>query len=317
MKYVVSTLISVLTFAAPLAAHASPRIDLKKIIKDNIATQNQTPAATPASGNTADSGKSTPSSNAAGRSNRPSRNSSEGPDSTEVSAVLAKLKLPDIAGIKIGMHIDEARRLALKANPNFKFKNTDLTWMSSSFNGVEADVRTTWPGNSYGSVEKFVLLYNEAGTVFMVLRAFTSLPSDKAIPADVLQRSVAAKFDAQGIDNSTRPDFLGIAQWRYDMNGKLSMKDKGPNTDSPCQGDLIPGAPVVNAMLLHPSPNCALNIMVSAYPAPKSGLVESYAVSMAAPWLVHDLDAVNAKAAGVEAKRRAEQDKAKGNVPQL
>ncbi|MET3117164.1 hypothetical protein AAKU64_001377 [Undibacterium sp. GrIS 1.8] len=317
MKQAVSTLVSILALAVPLATHAGTTIDLKKIITDSISTQNQAPATTPASGNTANSGKSTPSGNAAGRSNSPSRNSSEGPDSAEVSAVLAKLNLPDIAGIKIGMNIDEARRLALKANPNFKFKKTDFTWMSSSFNGVEADVRTTSPDDSYGSGEKFVLLYNEAGTVFMVLRAFTNLPSDKAIPVAVLQRSVAAKFDAQGIDNATRPDFLGLAKWRYDMNGKLSMNDRGPNTDSPCQGDLIPGAPEVNAMLLHPSPNCALNIMVTSHLAPRSGLVNTYCVSMAAPWLVHDIGVVNAKAAGAEAKRRAEQDKAKGNVPQL
>lgn len=304
MKFAATTLISVLALAAPLAAHAGPAIDLKKIVKDSVK----------------DSVKPQDQAGSADASNSPGaplRKPGAPPDSDAVAAVIAKLKPVDVGGIRIGMHIDEARKLALKWQPGFKFQPTTQEWYSSQFSGIKAEVRSTNSLNR-AQTENVVLLYNETGAVFFVARVIGGLSPEKYVQRDVFLRSVADKFDAQGFNTVAHPPRTTYIIWRYDMNGKLSMPGDGPDMDDPCKGDMIASAGFLNAMVTDTTPRCALRIMAHmSTEGSNPNVLSGYSVSIAAPWMAHDSNAVRAKAGAAEAQRRAEENRAKGNAPQL
>lgn len=298
MTKIISTVLTAMVLAAPGAAHAG--IDLKQIVKDSVKAQTQPQGQSqgaPAGGQ-----------EASGR-----------PDSNAVMALLAKINLSDIGGVKLGMQVDEAKKILLKANPTFRVMELPGGWGAGRFKGFQVTNRKH-PAAAGPDRESIYLLFNEAGTVYLVAREASDLSANRVIGRDTFFASVKEKFDTPGLNTSRRRPVASAFEWYYDMAGRPTTTEGGPK-DNPCYSqshDGIHGAVVA----FQPDAPASCGVMISAFPStapgqPNPNLVGGYIVSMSAPFLIHDANVLRANADSASKQRQAEDNAVKDNKPKL
>jgi hypothetical protein len=295
MKKIASTFLSAIALASPFAAQAG--IDLKQMVKDSVKAQTQP------QGGVADSRQ------AGGQT----------PDSNAVMAMLAKINLPDIAGVKLGMPVDQAKKILLKANPNFRIMELPRGWGAGTYQGFQVTNRKT-PDAAAPDRESIYLLFNEAGTVYLVAREARELSAARVIGRDTFFASVTEKFDTPGLNTSRRRSNASTYFWHYDMAGRLTTTEGGYQ-DNPCYKDSHSGIHGT-VVAFKPDAPATCGVMISAFPMavagqPNQNLVDSYIVSMSAPFMVHDVNVLRANASTAEKQRQSEDNAVKTNKPKL
>lgn len=296
MKKIVSTLLATVTLGLPFAAHAG--IDLKQMVKDSVKaqTQPQTP-----------------------RSDSGSQPLGQKLDSNAVMALLAKLNLPDIGGVKLGMSVDEAKKIVLKANPTFRVMELPGGWGMGTYTGFQLTNRKT-ANAATPDRESIYIMYNEAGTVYLVAREARDLSTAHVIGRDAFFASVADKFDVPGVNKSRRRPIANIFVWNYDTSGRQTTGE-GDQNDNPCYTNSMSG--IHGAVVaFKPDAPATCGVMISAFPSSVPGqsnqnLVGGYMVSMSAPFLVNDINVQRANAGAADRQRQVEDNAVKANKPKL
>ncbi|GJI96782.1 hypothetical protein RugamoR57_35000 [Duganella caerulea] len=289
-------LIAALALTASVESQASGGIDLKQIVKQGVDKglgKDQASANATASGN--------PGAAPAG-----------------MPASLTGPGGPDIAGIRVGISVAEARQLLQKLNPAYKF--TPITRiMSSEPLGLQASVGTDRTDKK--GADFFSVLYNEAGIVWRIKREQT-VTADKAILASTLIQSLTAKYDQAGGVAKYRNQGNTNLAWSYDLAGKQLASFSTDVNDSPCRSvSSGPSNPLSNNLSYTDkySPTCAMTIIADshAFRTGNQNMLDMYSVDISAPPLQHDAGALNAAANARAQQKKNQENTVRDNKPQL
>ncbi|MYM87119.1 hypothetical protein GTP91_07980 [Rugamonas sp. FT82W] len=292
-------LIAALALTLSAASQANGGIDLKQIIKQGV---DKGLGKDQASANATASGGGNPGAAPAG-----------------MPASLTAPGGPDIAGIRVGISVTEARQLLQKLNPAYKF--TPITRiMSSEPLGLQASVGTDRTDKK--GADFFSVLYNEAGIVWRIKREQT-VTADKAILASTLIQSLTAKYDQAGGVAKYRDQGNTNLAWSYDLAGRQLASFSTNVNDSPCRpsSSYGPSNPLSNNLSYTEkySPTCAMTITADshAFRTGNQNMLDMYAVEITAPPLQHDAGALNAAAAAREQQKKNQENTVRDNKPQL
>ncbi|MYN18767.1 hypothetical protein GTP81_18620 [Rugamonas sp. FT107W] len=292
-------LIAALALTVSAASQANGGIDLKQIIKQGV---DKGLGKDRASANATASG-------AAG---------SAGAAPVGMPASLTGPGGPDIAGIRVGISVNEARQLLQKLNPAYKF--TPITRiMSTDQVGLQAAIGSDRTDKKGADI--FSLLYNEAGIVWRIKREQT-VTVDKAILASTLIDSLTAKYDQAGGVVKYRDKGNTNLAWSYDLSGRQLASYSTNVNDSPCRPAPYAGSyPLSNTMYYTDKyvPTCAMTITTnaSAFRTGNQNMLDMYWVDITAPPLQHDAGALNAAAAAAQQQKKNQENTVRDNKPQL
>ncbi|NIE72895.1 hypothetical protein F3J45_00225 [Pantoea sp. Ap-967] len=220
-----------------------------------------------------------------------------------VLASTATFAASDIAGVALGVSLDEAKAAIADANPNFKV--TPLMLVGGQEAGVTAKTDDRMPStginNSGGPSDEFAALLNDSGKVWFVARA-QRFDKGGRIDLESFKQTLIEKF-GQPSDHS----IIGAQgyTWQYDRTG-TQWTGKGP---APCQGNgtysTIPGVSLTAPRSF--SPKCGKIVSVSAVTQPDH-MVPYYTIAITdAQGMFDELSARDAKEEAARKQKLADE----------
>lgn len=292
--------VTALALTASAGSQASGGIDLKQIIKQGVDK-----------GLGKDQASATATANGGGTQAAAATGGS-------MPASLLSPGGPDIAGIRVGVSVNEARQLVQKLNPGYKIIPI-IPSGSKREVGFQASVGAST--SDPNGADFFSVLFNEGGTVWAIRRD-QALPPSRAILKDTLVQSLKTKYDQPGGQVKYRDKVTVNMAWVYDMAGKQIASFSTSFNYTPCpEVPYSRYSPVSNNMSVYHeyAPTCAMTITIdtSALRTGSQDMLDRYAVQIVAPPLQHDVGTLNAEAAAREQQKKNLENTVRENKPQL
>lgn len=225
---------------------------------------------------------------------------------------------PDIAGIRVGITVNEARQLVQKLNPAYKIIPI-IPFGSKREVGFQASVGTNTSDPK--GADFFSVLFNEGGTVWAIKRD-QALPPNKAILKDTLIESLKTKYDQPGGQVKYRDQGSINMAWVHDMAGKQIASFSTGFNYTPCPevpySRYVPVSDNISVYEKY-APTCSMTITIStsALRTGTQNMLDRYAVQIVAPPLQHDVGTLNAEAAARDQQKKNLESTVRDNKPQL